>query len=192
MNKEVTFKESRIIGTTILLLGIGFLASVIPEGNIPLLLFNIVLAFISSALFYYFWKTTKHQSKRYFSLLSFVMVNVLAIYLSIPLLRMYFLTVTFWIGIVMLLIMVTLPYFYSREIALGVQKPAKSKLGKIYSVYTVLVIGFGATAFMGSLATSNPDAIVLAVLAFLLAILFFFVAPVLLIKPAEMDEITNG
>lgn len=191
MKKEVAFKESRIVGTTILLLGTGFLMSVVPEGNLPLLLFNTLLALLAGALFYYFWKTTKHESKRYFSLLSFVMLNVMAIHFAIPLLRIYFLTITFWIGIVMLAVMVILPYLYSREIAFGIQKPNKSKLGKIYLIYAVLVIIFGATAFMGSLYTSNPDAIVLAFFTFLLALLFLFISPVLLIKPAEMDEITN-
>lgn len=191
MKKEVAFKESRIVGTTILLLGTGFLMSVVPEGNLPLLLFNTLLALLAGALFYYFWKTTKHESKRYFSLLSFVMLNVMAIHFAIPLLRIYFLMITFWIGIVMLAVMVILPYLYSREIAFGIQKPNKSKLGKIYLIYAVLVIIFGATAFMGSLYTSNPDAIVLAFFTFLLALLFLFISPVLLIKPAEMDEITN-
>lgn len=191
MKKEVAFKESRIVGTTILLLGTGFLMSVVPEGNLPLLLFNTLLALLAGALFYYFWKTTKHESKRYFSLLSFVMLNVMAIHFAIPLLRIYFLTITFWIGIVMLAVMVILPYLYSREIAFGIQKPNKSKLGKIYLIYAVLVIIFGATAFMGSLYTSNPNAIVLAFFTFLLALLFLFISPVLLIKPAEMDEITN-
>ncbi len=114
MSKEVSFKESQIIRITLLLLGMGFLASVVPTISLPLFLFNALLALIAGALFYYFWKTTKHQSKRYFSLLSYVMINVLAIYFTIPLLRMYFLTMTFWIGVVMLIIMIVLPYFFSR------------------------------------------------------------------------------
>src|SRR5699024_2654979 len=153
-----------------------------------LLLFNLLLTITAGFLFYYFWKTTKHNSKRYYSLLSFVMINVMAIYFAVPLLRIYFLTLTFWIGVVMLVIMVILPYIYSREIAVGVQKPYKSKLGKIYVIYLVLVFTFGGSAYMNSLYTSNPDAITIAVVTFLLAILFLFLAPVFLIKPAEMDE----
>lgn len=110
MSKEVSFKESRIIGTTILLLFFGFALSAVPKGNLVLLGFNLLLALFSGFLFYYFWKTKKHESKRYFSLLSFVMINVIAIYAAIPLLRIYFLTLTFWVGIVMIIIMVTLPY----------------------------------------------------------------------------------
>ncbi|MGP4108982.1 hypothetical protein [Virgibacillus sp. L01] len=192
MGKQVTYKESRIVGTTILLLITGFLMSWVPKGNFVLLMINLLLALIAGVLFYYFWKTTKHDSKRYFSLLSFVMLNVMAIHSAIPLLRIYYLTLTFWIGIIMLTIMVILPYLYSREIAFGIQKPYKSKLGKVYSIYAALIIIFGITAFTGSLYTSNTDAIVLALFAFLLALLFFFISPVLLIKPAEMDEITKN
>ncbi|MFB4169306.1 hypothetical protein [Virgibacillus sp. JSM 102003] len=191
MNKEVSFKESRIVGTTILLLGMGFLMSWIPKGNLLVLMVNLLLAFIAGFLFFYFWKTTKHKSKRYFSLLSFVMVNVMAIQFTIPLLRIYFLTLTFWIGIVMLIIMVTMPYIYARKIAYGIQKPGKSKLGKIYLVYLGLLFPFGGSAYMNSLYTSNTDAIVVALLSFLVALFFLFVSPVFLIKPAEMDKITK-
>ncbi|WP_156289397.1 hypothetical protein [Oceanobacillus salinisoli] len=190
MKKEVTFKESRIIGTTILLLGTGFLTSAIPKGSIPLFLFNSLLALIAGALFYYFWKTTKHNSKRYFSLLSFVMLNTASIHLAIPLLRIYYLTTTFWVGVIMLTIMLILPYIFSREIAFGIQQPSKSKLGKIYSIYVVLIIGFGTVAYIGSLSIST-DMIVLAIFAFLLALFCLFIAPVMLIKPKKMNEIMN-
>ncbi len=49
------------------------------------------------------------------------MLNVIAIHCAIPLLRIYFQTLTFWAVIVMLIIMVVLPYLYSREIAFGIQ-----------------------------------------------------------------------
>ncbi|WP_164668248.1 hypothetical protein [Virgibacillus doumboii] len=189
MNKEVSFKDSRIVGTTFLLFLMGFLMSWVPKGSFPVLMFNFSLAIIGGFLFYYFWKTTKHKSVRYFSLLSFVMINVMAIQFSIPLLRIYYLTLTFWIGVVMLIIMITLPYIYARKIAYGVQKPSKSKMGKIYLVYLALVFPFGGSAYMNALYTSNPDAIALALLSFLVALLFLFLAPVFLIKPAEMDEL---
>ncbi|MFB4169295.1 hypothetical protein [Virgibacillus sp. JSM 102003] len=173
MSKEVSFKESRIVGTTILLLGMGFLASVVPKINLVVMMLNLLLALIGGFLFYYFWKITKHNSKRYFSLLSFVMLNVMAIQFAIPLLRIYFLTLTFWIGVTMLIIMVTLPYIYARKIAYGIQKPGKSKLGKIYLVYLGLLFPFGGSAYMNSLYTSNTDAIVVALFTFLVSLFFY-------------------
>ncbi|RCW65837.1 hypothetical protein [Saliterribacillus persicus] len=191
MNKTVSFKESRIISTSVLLFGMGFLMSVIPDFNTPLMLFNFVLAGIATVLFYVFWKKHQHQSKRYFSLLSYVMIIGLGVFAAIPLLRVFYLELVFWFGVVMLAIMVLLPYLFAKEIAFGIQKPAKSKLGKVYLIFALLIIGFGATVYSHSLFTSNPEANVIAIFAFLLALLLFFTAPVLLIKPEDMDEIVN-
>ncbi|GEL76474.1 hypothetical protein [Tenuibacillus multivorans] len=40
-----------------------------------------------------------------------------------------------------------LPYLFAEEIAFGVQKPHKSKLGKICLIYTFLIFFFGGTLF---------------------------------------------
>ncbi|RCW65839.1 hypothetical protein [Saliterribacillus persicus] len=191
MNKTVSFKESRIIGTSLLLFGMGFLMSVVPDISTPLILFNFVLAAIATVLFYVFWKKYRHQSKRYFSLLSYVMIIETGIFASIPLLRVYDSGFVFWFGIVMLITMVLLPYLFAKEIAFGIQKPAKSKLGKIYLIFALLIIGFGSSVYTVSLSTSDPDANVIAIFAFLCALLLFFIAPVFLIKQENMDEIVN-
>lgn len=191
MSKEVAFKDSRIIPTTFLLFFTGSMFSIVPEGNLVILVFNMSLSLLAGSLFFLFWRTTKHRSKRYFSLLSFVMLNVLAVYLAMPLLRIYYLSLTFWIGVIMLILMNTLPYIYSRKIALGIQKPTKSKMGIIYVIYLAFIFLFGGTAYANALYTSNTDAIVLAVISFLFSIFFFFVSPLMLIKPKEMDEIMN-
>src|SRR5699024_3169257 len=120
MNKEVSFKESRIVGTTILLLGTGFLMSWVSDGNYMLL--------IVECLFYKYCIKTKHESICYFSLKLFVIINVIAIDFSITLLCIYLITPYFWIGVFILIIMVKLPYVYARKIEYGVQKPSKSKI----------------------------------------------------------------
>jgi len=191
MNHKVTFQESRMIKTTILLFVTGGLFSIIPEGDPIFLIFNLSLSLIAGVLFYVFWKKLKHHRKRYYSLLSFVMINVIAIYFAMPLLRIYFLTITFWIGVVVLLIMNILPYLYSREIAFGIQKPNKSKLGKIYTIYTILILFFGSIAYSNGLVTQQADALTIAIITFLFSILFFFISPIMLIKPKEMDKIVN-
>jgi len=191
MNHKVTFQESRMIKTTILLFVIGGIISIIPEGDPIFLIFNLSLSLIAGVLFYVFWKKLKHHKKRYYSLLSFVMINVIAIYFAMPLLRIYFLTITFWIGVVVLLVMNILPYLYSREIAFGIQKPNKSKLGKLYIIYTILILFFGSIAYSNGLVTQHTDALTVAVITFLISILFFFISPIMLIKPKEMDKLMN-
>jgi|SRR5690625_1154241 len=191
MNHKVTFQESRMIKTTILLFVIGGIISIIPEGDPIFLIFNLSLSLIAGVLFYVFWKKLKHHKKRYYSLLSFVMINVIAIYFAMPLLRIYFLTITFWIGVVVLLVMNILPYLYSQEIAFGIQKPNKSKLGKLYIIYTILILFFGSIAYSNGLVTQHTDALTVAVITFLISILFFFISPIMLIKPKEMDKLMN-
>lgn len=191
MNNKVPFQESRIIRTTILLFVIGGMISIIPEGNPILLIVNLSLSLIAGVLFYIFWKKLKYHSKRYYSLLSFVMINVIAIYFAMPLLRIYFLTTVFWVGVVILLVMNILPYLYSREIAFGIQKPNKSKLGKIYTIYTILVLFFGSITYSNGLYTQHTDVLTIAIITFLFSILFFFISPIMLIKPKEMDKLMN-
>ncbi|HLR71994.1 MAG TPA: hypothetical protein VK085_11285 [Pseudogracilibacillus sp.] len=191
MNNEVTFQESRIFKTTILLFVAGGIFSIIPEGDAIFLIINLALSLIAGVLFYTFWKRLKHHRKRYYSLLSFVMINVLAIYFAMPLLRIYFLTTTFWIGAIILLVMNILPYLYSREIAFGIQKPNKSKLGKIYTIYTILILFFGSIAYSNGLVNQYTDALTIAIITFFISILFFFISPIMLIKPKEMDKLVN-
>ncbi|PKR77945.1 hypothetical protein CEY16_08450 [Halalkalibacillus sediminis] len=85
--------------------------------------------------------------------------------------------------------MLVLPYLFNEEIAFGAQKPYKSKLGKIYLVYSMLFILFAGSVFSSSLFTQNPYPLIGSLIAFFAALLFFFLAPILLIKPKRMDEI---
>lgn len=79
--------------------------------------------------------------------------------------------------------------FFSEHIAISVTKPTKTKIGKIYIVYAPLVLIFGGILFSRALSTSNPDALPIAIFGFLLAILFLFIAPVLLTTPQRMEEL---
>jgi len=191
MSKKVTFKESRVITTTILLFVTGAMFSIIPEGNPLFFIVNLSLAIIAGLLFYVFWRRLKHTSIRYFSLLSFVMINVFAIYFAMPLLRLFYPTFIFWIGIFILMVMNILPYLFSKTIAYGVQKPNKSILGRIYIVYAILIMLFGSVIYSNSLYTQHTDAFALAIVLFLFSILFFFLSPIMLIKPETMKKILN-
>ncbi|UOQ49732.1 hypothetical protein MUN88_06540 [Gracilibacillus caseinilyticus] len=187
MTKEVTSKENRIIGTTIMLFIIGFFTGSMPEISILLIIFNCSLAILSGLVFLNIWKKTKHDSKRYFSLFSYVMFNCIAIYFAIPFLRLNFLTISFWLGIIMLLLMVTLPYIYSREILFGVKKPNRSKLGKIYLIFSILVVVFGSSLFRDSMySDGNPMGV--SIYTFMAACILLFLAPIMLINPNEEKE----
>ncbi|UOQ49731.1 hypothetical protein MUN88_06535 [Gracilibacillus caseinilyticus] len=191
MTKEVTSKDNRIIATTLLLIFIGFLTGSMPTINMELVISNILLAIISCCLFYVIWKKTKHDSKRYFSLFSYVMFNCIAIQLSTPFLRLNFLTISFWVGIIILLLMVTLPYIFSREIVFGIKNANKSKLGKIYLIFSILMIALGTVLYSDSIYSDDINATGASIYSFLAALLFLFSAPIMLIKPKEVKQISN-
>ncbi|MRG87382.1 hypothetical protein [Salinibacillus xinjiangensis] len=189
MNKYVPFKQSRIIPTSILLFMMGFLVSFLPEENWTLLWFNFLLAALCSVIFFILWRLHRGRSKRYFSLLSYIMLNALTVYFSIPIFRLIYGTIAFWVCVVILATMIFLPYLYAEEMAVGINQPQKSKLGKIYTIFAPLLIIFGGFIYMGSLSTSNPDALFIAIFLFLGAVLFLCISPVLLIQPQRMKEL---
>lgn len=90
----------------------GLLMSFIPEGNWFLFGVNSFIAFICMLIFIVLWQKHRQHSKRYFSLLSYVMLNGLAIYATIPILRMIYGTLTFWVGIIFLVVSCVFPYFF--------------------------------------------------------------------------------
>ncbi|GAA0497255.1 hypothetical protein GCM10008986_25280 [Salinibacillus aidingensis] len=191
MNQEVEFKHSRIIPTTFLLILTGFLMSFIPEVNWGLLGFNLGLAAVCMILFIVLWRVHRYQSKRYFSLLSYVMLNVLTIHFTIPVFRIIYGTAAFWAGIVILAALVLLPYLFSEKIAQGIQNPGQTGLGKIYKIYAPLIIVFGTVLFAGTIGSSNPDALAISIFLFLCGMIFLSVAPVMLITPQRMEELEN-
>lgn len=169
----------------------GFLVSFLPEANWALLGFNFGLATFCLLLFILLWRIHRYQSKRYFSLLSYVMLNALTVYFTIPIFRMIYGTVAFWIGIVTFAAVIITPYLFSEKIAKGIQNPGQSNVGKVYAFYAPLIILFGTVLFIGALGSSNPDALAIAIFLFLGAILFLFITPVLLITPQRMEELEN-
>lgn len=188
-NKPVPFKESRIFSTTFLLVLMGFLVSFVPDENWSLLAVNMGLAGLCSILFLVFWLKTKHESKRYFSLLSYVMIIALAIYFVIPFFRVFAGQLISWLGMVLIIIMILLPFLHRESIASGVVNPSKNPIGKYFFTVTALIIGFGVIFFATINFSENPDAITLSSFLFILSLILLFIAPVLLIKPSRVKEL---
>ncbi|WP_099156734.1 hypothetical protein [Virgibacillus ndiopensis] len=190
--EEVLFKQSRVISTSILLCIVGFLMSFVPDVSWPLLGFNLLLATICAVVFVILWRTHRQHSKRYFSLVTYVMLNAIVIYASIPFFRVISgSSIIFWLAMIVEIVMLVVPYFYSENIAFGVTNPSKSKIGKVYIIYAPLVIVLGGIIYKAALLTQNPDAFGFSVFLYLLAILFLFLTPIFLIKPKRFKEIED-
>ncbi|UOQ83629.1 hypothetical protein [Gracilibacillus salinarum] len=91
----------------------------------------------------------------------------------------------------MLLLMVTIPYIFSRKIVFGIQKPNKSKLGKIYLLFVFLFLAFGSVMYTNSVYYDGQNAMGASILGISLSLLILFITPVMLIKPKEVKEITK-
>ncbi|MGM0867771.1 MAG: hypothetical protein ACQEWF_24370 [Bacillota bacterium] len=187
--KIVTFKESRIIQTTFLLLLMGFLCSFVPEENWALLGLNIGIAVICGFIFVLLWRFNRHHSKRYFSLLSYFMLVGLSIYFAIPLFRVFAGTFIFWLALILIAVMAVVPYFFSENIATGVQNPTKTALGRVYMTTIPLIVVFGTILFFNANLSADPNALTISIFLFSGAIFFLFIAPILLITPERMKEL---
>jgi hypothetical protein len=188
-SKTVPIKESRIVPTTFLLVLMGFLVSFVPEENWSLLAVNMGLAGLCCLIFFVFWLKTKHESKRYFSLLSYVMIIALSIYFVIPFFRVFAGQLVSWLGMVLIIIMIIMPFLNRESIATGLVSPSKNPIGKYFFTVFTLIFGFGVIFFATINFSENPDAIALSSFFFIFALLFLFIAPVLLIKPSRVKEL---
>jgi hypothetical protein len=188
-NKTVLFKESRIIQTTFVLIIVGFIYSFVPKGNWLLLGVNMGLAGVCCVIFTFLWQNNRNHSKRYFSLLSYVMLIALSLYFTIPLLRMFFGTFLFWLTLLLLAACTLIPYFYAESIAKGVQNPSKGKMGKVYLIMSMLIVVFGTILIFYMNLQGSKDAFALALFSFIMAVLFLFIAPIFLITPERVKEL---
>ncbi|GIN88500.1 hypothetical protein J6TS2_48860 [Heyndrickxia sporothermodurans] len=191
-NQGLNFKQSRIIQTYLLLVLVGFLMSCLPKGSLPLFLINQLIAIVSLLMFLLFWKKHKLSSKRYFSLLSFVMLLSLSIYAAIPFLRIYFGTMIFWMGLFILVAMTLLPHFIREKIILGIEFPGKTKLGIVLFMIFGIIISFGTIVYRMTLIKEVPDALPLAIFGYLIALMFLIICPILLIRPERVDELKKS
>lgn len=165
--------------------------SAIPSGSWLIFGMNVLLVIISAICFMIFLKKCRSDSKRYYSLLSYVFTMTLGIYMMVPLFRIMYGSVIFLGVLLIIVFMLLLPHIFREEIAYGVQKPGKSKLGKIYLIYTFLVLTIGGMLYKSNLVAQTVAALQISIILFFLAMLLLFLAPVFLIKPKDMEEIEN-
>ncbi|WP_370296565.1 hypothetical protein [Rossellomorea marisflavi] len=188
----VSFKESRILSITCLFLFVGGLMSVVPQESLVVLIVNSVLALIGAAIFYTLWRLHHRHSKRYYSLLSYVMIIGLSVYFAVPLLRIFYGTYVFWIGIGFLVIVISLPSIQAERIAKGILNPSKNKFGKVYMIIFVLVLVFGSFLYINAGVTQSPDALTFSIFLFALSLMFLCIAPILLLTPERMEELKRN
>ena len=187
--KKVPLKESRIDIIAFLLILMGALCSVLPDGSWLLFGLNMTIAVIACITSFILWRYNRSDSVRYFSLNAYVMLVALAIYFAIPLFRVFTGTIVFWAGLLVIIIMASVPYLFAENIASGVKNPTRTALGRVYMVTVPLIITFGSILFTNVRASDKPSAVPIAIFLYVGALFFLFIAPILLITPERMEEL---
>ena len=175
-NEWVPFKENFIFLTLFLHVFIGFFVSFMPEENVvKWLIINMGMAILAAALNYIIWIFQKHNSKRYFSLHSFVMLIVLVYYAMSPVFKALYPTPFFW-----LILVVTIGFFsfllVKRDsITKALVNPREMRYKKFLYIFILLLLIVGGLMW--------------ALVFYFIGLLFMLVLPAFLTTPDRAKQL---
>ena len=150
----VPFKENYIFITLFVHVVIGFLVSFMPEENVvKWLIINLSIAILSAILSYIIWIFQKHNSKRYFSLHSFVMLMVIVYYAMSPAFKALYPTIFFWLLLIVTIGLISFLLFKQDAITRALVNPREMWFKNLLFIYIgiILFIGLvvGVIAYFG-------------------------------------------
>jgi len=188
----VPFSNNRIFITFTLFLMIGLPASFIPEETyLKWLLINFSIAVLLTVVNYIIWMKQKHESKRYFSLHSFVMMLGLAFYATSPILRLIYPSMYFWIlfgGLILYTVFLLSKY---DTIAGGLLNPRKKGFKLLVFSFFSIVFVAGSSIWGYMLATDAAPVNGVAIIVFFLGLFLLMVAPSMLVTPERAEELKS-
>lgn len=176
----------------------GCLVSLFPEDHVvQWLIFNCILAVLATFVIMIIWIFQKNNSKRYYSLLSFVMLWVLTYYLMSPAFKILYPTKFFWI-----LLSFTLGYtiflLLNRvQISIGILNPGVVWLKKLLLIYLLIFscLVIGLFVYVSLIHSYSVDMIAVGTILYLCGFLFLSLSPVLLTKPEvakQLEKMPNN
>lgn len=189
-NEWVPFKENFIFLTLFLHVFIGFFVSFMPEENVvKWLIINMGMAILAAALNYIIWIFQKHNSKRYFSLHSFVMLIVLVYYAMSPVFKALYPTPFFW-----LILVVTIGFFsfllVKRDsITKALVNPREMRYKKFLYIFILLLLIVGGLMWAYILAFETGPFIGVALVFYFIGLLFMLVLPAFLTTPDRAKQL---
>ncbi|RLQ91159.1 hypothetical protein [Falsibacillus albus] len=188
VDQAVNFKDSKILKTFFSIFILGMISSFVPQKSYTLLVVNIIVSLMILIIFIILWRVHSRRSKRYFSLLSFVMLLSFSYYFSIPLIRLLSNSYLMWIGIGLWIGITTCSIMLGKSIFVGLSNPIKSKLGIYIFVMFFLVIGLGKVVVSYNYTTHNPSAVAVGIFTYLCGMLLSFISGALLIDPEKKKQ----
>ena len=185
-SKPVPFKENFMFIFLVMFLFFGIMVSLIPYEHVGRwIIFNCCIAILATFVNYILWLYQKHDSKRYNSLTSFVMLITLTYYIMSPAFKMLYPSIYFW-----LLLSLTLGYtillFINRiKISRAILNPREvwfKKLLLIFSIITVL-ISILLSRFLNFTDSDLAAYMVASIILYLSGLVFLSLSPVFLTTP---------
>ena len=189
-NELVSFANNRVFITLFLHLIFGFIFSFIPEENEWFWLkLNISLAILLAVTNFIIWFYHKGNSKRYFSLHSFVMFIGIIVFAMSPIFRVLYPTVYFWILLLLtvgLAVFLLIKYKVVTKVIITPEHPLFGRLMMLY-FGVLLLVGGVVWVYMYTVETGSLFPIL--VLLYLIALFFILIAPVMLATPELVEEL---
>ena len=188
----VPFSNNFIFITFTLFLMIGLPASFIPEETyLKWLLINFIIAVLLTVVNYMIWSKQKHDSKRYFSLHSFVMMLGLAFYATSPILRLIYPSMYFWILLGELILYTVFLISKYDAIAGGQLNPRKKGFKLLIFSFFAIVFVAGSSIWGYMLASDAAPVHEVAIIMFFLGLFLLMVAPSMLVTPERAEELKS-
>jgi len=188
--ESVSFTKNRIFLTFTLFLLLGLPSSFIPEETyLKWLLINFIIAVLLTVVNYMIWTKQKNDSKRYFSLHSFVMMLGLAFYATSPILRLIYPSMYFWIllgGLILYTVFLVSKY---DAIAGGLLNPRKKGFKLLVFSFFAIVFVAGSSIWGYMLASDAAPVNEVAIIMFFLGLFLLMVAPSMLVTPERAEEL---
>lgn len=191
--ERVTFKENYVFITLFSHLFLGFLVSFMPEENVVIwLIINCSIAILAAVLNFIIWTFQKHDSKRYFSLHSFVMLMVIVYYFMSPIFKTLFPTIYFWLLLVATIGPLTFLLFKRdvvlRELLFPKQTWFKDFL--LLAFFFVCIIAVLLRAYI--LAFETGSFMVVASTSYFIALFIMLIAPGLLSTEERVEQLKQN
>ncbi|MFX3673023.1 MAG: hypothetical protein ACE3JQ_01065 [Paenisporosarcina sp.] len=185
----VPFANNRLFITFALFLMLGIPTAFMPEvGYLKWIFINFGVSILLTILNYFIWTKQKHDSKRYFSLHSLVMMMGLAFFMVSPVLKIVYPTTFFWVLIIALIVYSIFLFSKYDAIAEGLLNPRKKGFKLImYTSFSILFIT-GSSIWGYMLAFDSAPINVVAGILFFLGLFMILVAPAMLVTPKRAQE----
>lgn len=192
-NEHVSFANSRVFITLFLHLIFGFIFSFMPEENEWFWLkLNFCLAILLAVTNFIIWIYHKGNSKRYFSLHSFVMFIGMIIFSMSPIFRVLYSTVYFWLLLLLTVGLAAFLLIKYKAVTKVIVTPEHPLFGRLLILYVGVLLLVGSVVWMYMLTVETSSWFPIGILLYIIALFFVLIAPAMLATPELVEELEEA